>query len=81
MLLITIKNYSKIWVNKLKSKLIVNKPFSNIIFKKKDRNLSSSSSTPGKEENVKSKALIIFGFIISLASIFLLLFTIKSKFG
>jgi len=57
------------------------KPFSNLIYKKKDRNFSSSQSYPKKEENVKSKPLIIFGFIISLTSIFLLLFTINNKFG
>ncbi|MBO8243896.1 hypothetical protein HA145_05325 [Prochlorococcus marinus XMU1411] len=57
------------------------KPFPNLIFKKKDRNLSSSKSNLKKEENLKSKPLIIFGFIISLTSIFLLLFTINNKFG
>ena len=31
--------------------------------------------------NPKSKIMIIFGFIISLSSIFLLLFTINNKFG
>ena len=49
--------------------------------KKKDRNLTSSKSKLNQEENVKSKPLIIFGFIISLTSIFLLLFTINEKFG
>jgi len=34
-----------------------------------------------KEENIKSKPLIIFGFVLSLTSIFLLLFTINNKFG
>jgi len=57
------------------------KPFPNLIYKKKDRNSSSSKSELKKEENVKSKTLIIFGFIISLTSIFLLLFTINNKFG
>jgi len=57
------------------------KPFSNLINKKKDRSLSSSESKPEQEGNLKSKPLIIFGFIVSLTSIFLLLFTIKSKFG
>jgi len=57
------------------------KPFSNLIYKKKDRNFSSSKSNLKKEENVKSKPLIIFGFIISLTSIFLLLLTINNKFG
>tara|TARA_B100000886_G_scaffold49966_1_gene30799 strand:+ start:511 stop:690 length:180 start_codon:yes stop_codon:yes gene_type:complete len=57
------------------------KPFPNLIYKKKDKNLSSSKSKPKQEENVKSKPLIILGFIISLTSIFLLLFTINNKFG
>ncbi|MBO8228320.1 hypothetical protein HA150_05330 [Prochlorococcus marinus XMU1414] len=57
------------------------KPFSNLIYKKKDRNFSSSKSELKKEENIKSKPLIIFGFILSLTSIFLLLFTINNKFG
>jgi len=57
------------------------KPFSNLIYKKKDRNFSSSKYEQKKEENVKSKPLIIFGFILSLTSIFLLLFTINNKFG
>jgi len=57
------------------------KPFSNLIYKKKDRNFSSSKNEQKKEENVKSKPLIIFGFILSLSSIFLLLFTINNKFG
>jgi len=57
------------------------KPFSNLIYKKKDRNISSTKSKLKQEENVKSKPLIIFGFIISLTSIFLLLFTINNKFG
>jgi len=53
----------------------------NLINKKNDRNLSSSKSDLKQEEKVKSKPLIIFGFIISLTSIFLLLFTINNKFG
>tara|TARA_A100001388_G_scaffold118781_1_gene87834 strand:+ start:68 stop:247 length:180 start_codon:yes stop_codon:yes gene_type:complete len=57
------------------------KPFPILINKKKDRNLSSSKSKLKEEENVKSKPLIIFGFVISLTSIFLLLFTINNKFG
>ena len=57
------------------------KPFSNLIYKKKDSNFSSLKSKLKQEESGKSKKLIIFGFIISLTSIFLLLFTIKSKFG
>ena len=57
------------------------KPFPNLIYKKKGRNSSSSNRKPKQEEKVKSKPLIIFGFIISLTSIFLLLFTINNKFG
>jgi hypothetical protein len=57
------------------------KPFLNLLFQKKDRNLISSKKTLNKNENDKSKPMIIFGFIISFSSIFLLLFTIKSKFG
>ena len=55
------------------------KPFPNLL-SKKDSNLVSYKNSP-KEENVKSKPLIVFGFIISLTSIFLLLFTINNKFG
>ncbi len=57
------------------------KPFPSLIYKRKDKNLSSSKTTPMQEEKVKSKPLIIFGSIISLTSIFLLLFTINNKFG
>ncbi|MBO8230231.1 hypothetical protein CU313_03840 [Prochlorococcus marinus str. MU1404] len=57
------------------------KPFPNLLLKRKEKNSTSSKSTPKKEENVKSKPLIIFGFIISLTSIFLLLLTINNKFG
>jgi hypothetical protein len=56
------------------------KPFPNLL-SKKNRNLVSSKNSLKKEENIKSKPLIIFGFIISLTSIFLLLFTINNKFG
>ena len=34
-----------------------------------------------KKESEKSKPLIIFGTIVSLSSIFLLLYTINNKFG
>tara|TARA_B100002051_G_scaffold256813_1_gene273648 strand:+ start:500 stop:679 length:180 start_codon:yes stop_codon:yes gene_type:complete len=57
------------------------KPFSNLILKKKDINFSSSKSQLKQKENIKSTPLIIFGFIFSLTSLFLLLFTIKSRFG
>jgi len=56
------------------------KPFSNLL-SKRDRKLISSENNSKEEENVKSKPLIIFGFVISLTSIFLLLFTINNKFG
>ncbi len=57
------------------------KPFPNLLYKKKASNLSSPRGKNKEEENVKSKPLIIFGFIVSLTSIFLLLFTINNKFG
>tara|TARA_A100001388_G_scaffold118376_1_gene87528 strand:- start:254 stop:433 length:180 start_codon:yes stop_codon:yes gene_type:complete len=56
------------------------KPFPKLLSKKKG-NLVSSKNSVKKEENVKSKPLIIFGVVISLTSIFLLLFTINNKFG
>jgi len=61
----------------------VSKLFSNLLNTKKDKDKNSSSSdkVSVKEVDEKSKPLIIFGFIISLSSIFLLLFTINNKFG
>tara|TARA_Y100000768_G_scaffold99335_1_gene72518 strand:+ start:743 stop:922 length:180 start_codon:yes stop_codon:yes gene_type:complete len=59
----------------------VNKPFSNLINKDKDKNTSLSKKIPEKKENEKSNLLIIFGAVVSLISIFLLLYTINSKFG
>jgi len=59
--------------------LDVKKPFSNII--NKDKNTSLSNKLPKKEASEKSKPLIIFGTIVSLSSIFLLLYTINNKFG
>jgi len=56
------------------------KPFPNLL-SKKDTNKVSSKNGPKEEEKVKSKPLIISGFVISLTSIFLLLFTINNKFG
>ena len=50
------------------------KPFSNIVNKDKNKSLS-------KKDGEKSKPLIIFGTIVSLSSIFLLLYTINNKFG
>ena len=55
------------------------KPFSNIINKDKNRSLSKKS--PEVRDREKSKPLIIFGTIVSLSSIFLLLYTINNKFG
>ena len=57
------------------------KPFKKIINIKKDKNLSSLNNISKEKKKEKSKPLIIFGFIISLSSIFLLLFTINNKFG
>ena len=59
----------------------MNKPFSNILKKDKDKKVSSSTKTATKNINEKSVPLIIFGFIVSLSSIFLLLYTINHKFG
>ncbi len=55
------------------------KPFLNII--NKDKNTSLFKKAPKKEESERSKPLIIFGTIVSLSSIFLLLYTINIKFG
>ena len=49
--------------------------------KDKDKNLSLSKNIPVKQVSGKSKPMIIFGFMISLSSIFLLLYTINNKFG
>ena len=57
------------------------KTFSNLIYKKKDKNLSLKESVPKEPEKKKSKQLIIFGILISISSIFLLLLTINIKFG
>ena len=55
------------------------KPFSDII--NKDKNISLSKKLPKKEGKEKSKPLIVFGTIVSLSSIFFLLYTINNKFG
>ena len=55
------------------------KPFSDIINEDKNKSLSQKSSK--KKVSEKSKPLIIFGTIVSLTSIFLLLYTINNKFG
>ena len=67
-------------VNKSK-KMEVNEMTKPNIINGLDLTFSSSKNKLKKEENVKSKPLIIFGFIISLTSIFLLLFTINNRFG
>ena len=67
-------------VNKSK-KMEVNEIIKPNIINGLDLTFSSSKNELKKEENVKSKPLIIFGFILSLTSIFLLLFTINNKFG
>ena len=59
----------------------MNKPFSNLIDKDKDKKVPSSNKIPAKKVNEKSTPLIILGFIISLSSIFLLLYTINNRFG
>ena len=59
----------------------MNKPFSNLINKDKYKNSSLSKNFPEKKDSEKSKPLIIFGTIVSLSSIFLLLYTINNKFG
>ena len=59
----------------------MNKLFSNLVNKNKDKNLSLSKNIPIKQVSEKSKPMIIIGFIISLLSIFLLLYTINNKFG
>tara|TARA_Y100000746_G_scaffold91633_1_gene77870 strand:- start:100 stop:273 length:174 start_codon:yes stop_codon:yes gene_type:complete len=57
----------------------VKKPFSNII--NLDKKTSLSKKLPKKNDSDKSKPLIILGAIVSLSSIFLLLYTINNKFG
>ena len=63
----------------------MNKPFSNLINKDKDKdkdkNTSSSKNKPDEKNSEKSNPLIIIGSIVSLTSIFLLLYTINNKFG
>ena len=57
------------------------KPFSSLVNKGKDKYVIKDKKTSQGEVGEKSKILIIFGFIVSLTSIFLLLYTINSKFG
>ena len=59
----------------------MNKPFSNLIKKDKDNNKSTSENISDKKDTEKSKPLIILGSILSLSSIFLLIYTINNKFG
>ena len=67
-------------VNKSK-KMEVNEMIMPNIINGLDLVFSSFLSLFFEEEKVKSTPLIIFGFIVSLTSIFLLLFTIYKKFG
>ena len=57
----------------------MNKPFSNLI--NKDKNKILTNKDPLQKGNEKSKPLIILGSIVSLSSIFLLLYTINNRFG
>ena len=59
----------------------MNKPFSNLINSVKDKDSTTPEKIPNKKGGEKSKLLIILGFLISLSSIFLLLYTINYKFG
>ncbi len=59
----------------------MSKPFYNLFNMKKDKKVSSSKNITEDKVSEKSKSLIIFGFIISISSILLLLFTINNKFG
>ena len=59
----------------------MNNPFSNLINKDKNKKVSTSTNIPLRKVNEKSKSLIVFGFIVSLSSIFLLIYTINNKFG
>ena len=57
------------------------KPFSSLVNKDKDKYAIKDKKTSQEKVGEKSKTLIIFGFLVSLSSIFLLLYTINSKFG
>ena len=59
----------------------MNKPFSNLINKDKDKNKLLTNKDSAQKGNEKSKPLIILGSIVSLSSIFLLLYTINNRFG
>ena len=61
----------------------MSKLFSNLLNKDKDKDkeISLPKNITVKQVSEKSKPMIIFGFVISLSSIFLLLYTINSKFG
>ena len=59
----------------------MSKPFLNLLNKDKDSKISLSENNAEKKVRDKSRPMIIFGFFISLTSIFLLLFTINNKFG
>ncbi len=47
----------------------------------KDKNKSLSKDNLNKKDNEVIKPLIISGFILSLSSIFLLIYVINNKFG
>ena len=56
--------------------------FSNLLKQNNDEDKPlSDKSKIGVRDNKISKPLVIFGTIISISSIFLLLFTINNKFG
>ena len=60
---------------------MVIKPFRNLVNSNKGAISSTTTKKPKASIEEKSKPLIIFGTIISITSIFLLLFTINNKFG
>ena len=53
----------------------------NIYLKWSNEIIKTISNVPEKKVTEKSKPLIILGFLISISSIFLLLYTINYKFG
>ena len=55
------------------------KPFLNI--NNKDKNTSLSKKIAKKKDSKRSNPLIVFGTIVSLSSMFLLLYTLNNKFG
>ena len=57
------------------------KPFFKLLERKKDYDSISDSKIISEDKVSTSKPLIIAGSIISILSIFLLLFTINNRFG